>query len=354
MLASLPDRSSPIPHKPPTPDARPLMALVTGMWASKTLAVAHELDLFTHLSGTTGITIEACAAHYGIAHRPAEMLLTACAALQLLERRGEHYGNTPLAETYLVRGRPLYFGGWIAMADRREYPAWLRLKDALHSNRPLTWNPDRQASLFDGEDPSLVATFWEAMYALSITTADLFADAVDLSGVARLLDVGGGGGANDIALCRRHPHLQATVFDLPFVCALTRPKIEQAGLSDRIHLAEGDFFADAELPGGHDAILLSKILLDWKENDCLAIIHKCFAALPPGGKIVITDLFVDDSKDGPVDAALMSLNMLIETWGRNYTAAEYRHWLVTAGFTGVQTVRFEAPAANGAVIGHKR
>jgi 3-hydroxy-5-methyl-1-naphthoate 3-O-methyltransferase len=58
-------------------------------------------------------------------------------------------------------------------------------------------------------------------------------------------------------------------------------------------------------------------------------------------------------KDGPLDAALMSLNMLVETWGRNYTAAEYRAWLAEAGFLDMETVRFQAPAANGAVIARK-
>ena len=49
----------------------------------------------------------------------------------------------------------------------------------------------------------------------------------------------------------------------------------------------------------------------------------------------------------------MSLNMLIETEGRNYTPAEYSTWLEDAGFRQIETVWFEAPAANGAVIGHK-
>ena len=49
----------------------------------------------------------------------------------------------------------------------------------------------------------------------------------------------------------------------------------------------------------------------------------------------------------------MSLNMLIETEGRNYTAAEYSAWLEGAGFQHIETVWFEAPAANGAVIGRK-
>jgi 3-hydroxy-5-methyl-1-naphthoate 3-O-methyltransferase len=333
--------------------AKPLMAIVTGFWAAKTLATAHELRLFDWLSDSEGKTIRECAAHYSMDERPAEMLLTACAALGLLERVGEYYCNSSMSEKHLVRGRPLYFGGWIEMADRREYPAWMHLKDALQSNRPLTWDPSRQASLFDGEDPVLLATFWEAMYALSITTSWALADAVDLAGVKKLLDVGGGGAAHDITLCRRYPQLQATVYDLGFVCELTKHKIELAGLPDRISLIEGDFLKDAALPLGYDAILLSKILLDWTPAQCTSIIAKCYAALPSGGRIVISDLFVADTKDGPIDAALMSLNMLVETWGRNYTAAEYAAWLADAGCVDIDVVRFDAPASNGAVIGYK-
>lgn len=342
-----------IPHPIIGQSAKPLMALVAGFWAARTLGVAHELDLFSHVSDKGGIRVDECSAHYGFAERPADMLLTACAAMGLLQRSGERYVNSIMAETHLVKGRPLYIGGWIAMANRREYPAWMHLKDALYSNRPLTWDPDRQSSLFDSEDPTLKDIFWEAMYALSITTSWTLAEAMDWSGVKKLLDVGGGGAANDITLCGRHSQLHATVYDLPFVCELTRKKIQSAGLSARIDLVEGDFFADPALPGGHDAILLSKILLDWAEEDCRAIIAKCFSALAAGGRVVICDLLVDDSKDGPVDAALMSLNMLIETWGRNYTAKEYATWLREAGFVGIETRRFDAPGANGLVIGYR-
>jgi hypothetical protein len=49
----------------------------------------------------------------------------------------------------------------------------------------------------------------------------------------------------------------------------------------------------------------------------------------------------------------MSLNMLVETEGRNYTPAEYRAWLRDLGFQDLRTVWFEAAGANGAVIGRK-
>ena len=72
-----------------------------------------------------------------------------------------------------------------------------------------------------------------------------------------------------------------------------------------------------------------------------------------GGAVVISELLVNDEKTGPAPAALMSLNMLIETEGRNYTPAEYSAWLEEAGFRHIETVWFDAPAANGAVIGRK-
>jgi hypothetical protein len=305
------------------------------------------------LSGTAGTTAGGLAEALAIEERPAEMLLTGCAALGLLVKHEGRYVNSPTAEEFLVRGKPDYFGGWVQMLDQRLYPGWGRLTDAIRTNRPTTWDPDRQSSLFDGEDPRLLAVFWEAMHALSTFTARALGQAVDLSGARRLLDVGGGSGAFDIELCRLYPDLTATVYDLPKVVDIAAGKIAAAGLPQRIGTVAGDFFADPSLPGGHDTILLSMILHDWAEDRCRAILRKCWAALPSGGQVVIAELLVNDARTGPPAAALMSLNMLVETEGRNYTPAEYGAWLGDLGFRDVRTTWFEAAGANGAVVGRK-
>jgi hypothetical protein len=174
---------------------------------------------------------------------------------------------------------------------------------------------------------------------------------VDFGRFRRLLDIGGGSGAYDIELCKQYGALRATVFDLPHVAAIAAGKIAGAGLSGRIATLGGSFFE--QLPAGHDVHLLSMILHDWDEAKNRALLRRSFEALPGGGAVVISELLVDDEKTGPAPAALMSLNMLIETEGRNYTPAEYSVWLEDAGFRHVETVRFDAPAANGAVIGRK-
>ncbi len=332
----------------------PLMQLATGFWAFKTLAAAHELDLFTRLSRSLAMTSEELAEYLHIDERPAEMLLTGCAALGLLEKEGARYRNSALSEDFLVKGKPYYFGGLVQMFDKRLYAGWGKLTEAIRTNRPTTWDPDEQSSLFEGEDPAMLALFWKAMHSMSSFTAHALGEAVDFGPFGRLLDVGGGSGAYDIELCKRYPNLSATVYDLPFVAEIAAEKVKQAGLEERIRTVGGDFFADARFPEGHDVILLSMIMHDWGEPKNREILGKCYEALPSGGMLVISELLVNDEKTGPAPAALMSLNMLIETEdGRNYTPSEYAQWLTELGFGSIRTVWFEAAGANGAVLAYK-
>jgi precorrin-6B methylase 2 len=332
----------------------PLMEIASGFWAFKTLAAANELGLFTRLSGKKRLSSTELAKTLGIAERPAEMLLTGCAALGLLKKSGSRYGNSALAETYLVKGVPQYFGGFVEMLDKRLYTGWATLADAIRTNRPTTWDPDKQESLFDNADPALLTGFWEAMHSISTSTGRALAAALDWKKFKRILDVGGGSGAFDIELCRRHRHLQATVYDLPKVAAVAAANVARAGLRARVETVGGDFFNDAVYPAGHDAVLLSLIMHDWSEADNRRILRKCYEALPSGGAVIICELLVNEAKTGPLPAALMSLNMLIETaGGRNYTAGEYGQWLRELGFRRLRTVRFVAPGADGAVIAYK-
>lgn len=332
----------------------PIMHMVTGFQISKTLAVAHDLGLFSHLSRAGSATMSQLAVACGIDERPAQMLLTACVSIGLLDVHRGHYANSSLAEQFLVPGKPYYLGEYVRMVDKRIYLAWNELGDAVRGNRPLTWDPHEQTSLFEISHPEMRDLFWDGMHAISTFTGRVLAGAVDFASIESLLDVGGGSGACSIELCRHYPHLRAAVLDLPHVTEIAARKIAEVGFGRRITACAGDFFRDAALPGGHDAILLSMILHDWDEKQNAEILAKCYAALPAGGRLIITDRLINDEKTGPAAAALNSLMMLVETvGGRNYTPAEYSMWLKDAGFEGTRTVWFEAIGANGALIASK-
>ncbi len=102
------------------------------------------------------------------------------------------------------------------------------------------------------------------------------------------------------------------------------------GVEDRLELLPGDMFVDP-VPQGADVILLSNILHDWDVRECQTLIGRCAAALPPGGRLVIHDVFLNDALDGPLPLALYSAALFTFTEGRAYSAAEYRTWLTAAG-----------------------
>lgn len=340
----------------PSPDITPvpLMQLSTGFWSFKTLAAAVELDLFTKLAGGREVSVLDLQQEFDMQHRPADLLLAACASLGLLEKAGDRYRNTELSETFLVQGRPYYFGGFVRFCDAREYPAWHRIVDALRGNRPTTWDPSAGGSLFDKEDPVMLGLFWEAMHSFSTFTARALGEKLDFQPYRRLLDVGGGSGAFPIELCKRHGHLEAAVYDLPHACAIAASKIEAAGLSRAIGTIAGDFVAQ-DLPAGFDVMLVSHILHDWDEAHNRKLLGKIHAALPAGGDLIISELMLDDTRDGPPAAALMGMNMLVETiGGKNYSEAEYRTWLTDAGFGDFRSVALGAAGANKALVARKR
>ncbi|MGW2356678.1 methyltransferase [Streptomyces phaeofaciens] len=338
----------------PGPTPVPLMDLTTGFWRFKVLAAAVDLGLFSALSRLGEADAGAIAAELRLHPRPARMLLACCTALGLLVRDNGSYRNEEVAERFLVEGQPHYFGGFVQYSDRHGYPGWGRLQEALRENRPTTWDPDVQESAFVTTDPDILESFWEAMFTVSSFTGDALAGAYDFTAHRRLLDVGGGTGAFPVALCRRHPHLRATVLDLPHITEMTREKVASLGLAHAIETHGGNFLTDPALPSGHDVILLSMILHDWDEETNRRLLEKCHAALPADGAVLICELVLDDDESGPASAALMGLNMLVETRsGHNYTYAEYHRWLTDAGFADVSVVELDAAGANAVVVGRK-
>ena len=82
-----------------------------------------------------------------------------------------------------------------------------------------------------------------------------------------------------------------------------------------------------------DVVLLSNVLHDWDVPECRKLIGRCAAVLPPGGRLLTHDVFLNDALDGPLPIALYSAALFCLTEGRAYSAAEYRGWLAEAGLT---------------------
>ena len=331
---------------------KPLELLTQGFQQFRVLATAVDLRLFSLLPAR-GAAVPDVASMLGFEERPTRILLTALISMGLLEKRGPRYRTTPLSRTYLVEGRPAYYGDFVQMMDRRLYDAYRHLDRSLRTNRPVTADP-AIGDLFRtmAQDPAMVRLFTSGMHATGTYWADALAKSYDFSRHRVLLDVGGGSGIYAITIAKHHRRLRATVFDLPGVLEMAREKIREAGLESRITTVAGDFFKD-EWPTGADVILFSSILHGWSPDTSKKLLLKAAEILPTGGVVVVRELFMSDNGVGPLYAAMSSVTMLLETEGENYSWSTYESWLRAAGFDRFRRIPFRTTAASGALIARK-
>jgi hypothetical protein len=335
-------------HDEIAPDA--ILQLGLGFWGSKTLLSAVELGVFTEL-GRGPLNAESLRDRLNLHPRGASDFFDALVALGMLERKDGRYGNTPAGDVFLDRAKPSYIGGLLEMANARLYRSWGDLTPALKSGEPQNESKEAQdtfAELYS--DPARLKQFLSAMTGISMAAARSLAQQFPWNKFKNFVDVGGAQGCVPVQLALAHPHLTGGEFDLPVVGPIFDEYVQSFGLAHRLRFQSGNFFDDP-LPGA-EVIIMGHILHDWDLEQKQDLIAKAYAALPPGGALIVYDAIIDDDRRRNAFGLLMSLNMLIETQGGfDYTGADCRGWMRDAGFKGTRVEPLCGP--DSMVIGLK-
>jgi SAM-dependent methyltransferase len=112
--------------------------------------------------------------------------------------------------------------------------------------------------------------------------------AIDLGSARSFLDIGGNSGELALQTCRRYPQIEATVVDLPVVCALGESHIAAVASPQeaaRIRFCPADFRRDP-LPAA-DVVSFKSVLHDWPDADAERILERAYAVVKPGGCMLI-------------------------------------------------------------------
>ena len=91
-----------------------------------------------------------------------------------------------------------------------------------------------------------------------------------------------------MAMCRRHPGLEATVLDLPPSAAVGREIVAEQGFDDRVTFREGDVF-EPGLGEDLDVVSVFNLIHHLPEERDRELCRMARAALRPGGVLVIGD-----------------------------------------------------------------
>jgi SAM-dependent methyltransferase len=320
-----------------------IMSMARGFQVAKMLMVAVDLDLFDFL--TEPKSAVETAAWLRADHRATGIFLNGLAALGLVDKGGDNFKNSELATRYLVQGLENYRGAIIKHMEHTWKRGWEDLKDTVLVGHPPQEDPEKWVDARPERDEAEVRAFIWGMHAIARDLAPRVAAKLDLKGVRRLLDLGGGPATYAINFAQANPDLAATVFDLPMPLKIARENIEKNGLTDRVDTLAGNFLQD-DIGTGYDFIWVSQILHSHDEGQCKLIIAKAVAALKGGGTLAIQDFYLNADGASPTGAAMFGVHMLAVTpRGRAYTFEEVAAWMQEAGLTAPEFIESRMDAS---------
>ena len=312
----------------PPPHAQ-LIQMGSAHWISKIVYAAAKLGLAdllkddpksaAELAGPTGM-------HAPSLHR----LMRTLASLGILTGGGgQRFALTPLGEA-LQTGAPgsaratvLTFGSpWFAAG----------FEEILYSLETGKTGFEKAMGMpaFDylAQNPEAASLFSETMVGFHGAEPAAVAAAYDFSGFGTIVDVGGATGNLLAAVLNSAPAARGILFDMPHVVKEAPALLSSRGVGDRVTIQGGSFF-DA-VPAGGDAYLLSHVIHDWSESQCLEILGNCRRAMKPDGRLLLIEMVLPPD-DSPHPGKILDIVMLVLPGGQERTEEEYAALLAKAG-----------------------
>lgn len=270
-------------------------------------------------------------AELGIALDTLHRLLRGCVANGLLnEVDGGRFAATPLIQL-LESARPDSLRDYAILTGELWYPAWGRLFAALQTGE----TPFEQVFGMDyysylAQNPALGIRFQTFMQIRIVQNARSLTHIYDFSTAKLVVDIGGGNGTLLQQLLEANPHLQGILYDLPEVIKANQKRVELQLLGSRCQLISGDYLQ--QVPAGGDHYVLSRVLHNWSDDQCLQILRNCLAAMPPASRLLILEQVIPERLQGPLPSIESDLMMLVFLRAQERTLADYERLLVAAGF----------------------
>ena len=317
-----------------------LIQMATAHWVSRFLYVAARMNLADQLAKQPK-TAEELAQATGAAAPSLHRLMRTLASLGLFTEDSEHrFSLTRLGEA-LQTGTPgSARASVLTLAGEIFTQALDHLLYSVQTGK-TGFEKAFGVPLFDwlASHPAEASMFSETMVGLHGTEPPAVAAAYDFSEFGTIIDVGGATGNLLSAILGRHPKPRGILFDLPHVVADASEVIGARGLVNRIKIESGSFFEI--VPSGGDVYLLSHVIHDWSEAQCLTILGNCRRAMNRNSRLLVIEMVLPTG-DAPHLGKILDIVMLAIPGGQERTEPEYRELLDKAGFQLMRVVPTES------------
>ena len=274
-------------------------------------------------------TAEALAKELGLSPPHLLRFLRGLVTLGICEERTDGaFALTSLGQS-LKPGSPSRLGEKVTIVVEQYWQPWTDLVSTLQTGAPAfehvfgtdvwAWRNEN----FRGGD-----IFAAYLASETFAGAGPIVEVLDLSGVDRVADIGGGHGGLLAAILQAHPGMQGILFDLPETIIGAKKLLKSHGVFERVTLVGGDFIA--EIPVEADLYVLKSVLQHWDDVAARAILESCREAMPAHARFAIVErLLPEQTLDDP-SAVMLDLHMMVITGGRARSLQEVERLLAEA------------------------
>jgi SAM-dependent methyltransferase len=276
----------------------------------------------------------------------AETLLTTMRTMGYVEPDGDgRLRNSEVTERLLVSSSPESIATFVGAQGDLHWQVLDMLPEAVRDGSAYAMHEQRR------DEGGRWEAYIRGLFEISRPEHEANAALVPVENPLRMLDVAGGHGAFSMAMCRRHPSLEATVLDLPPSAAVGRRIVEEQGFADRVSFREGDVF-ELGLGEGQDVVSVFNLVHHLSEERDRELCQMAREALRPGGCLVIGDSArPEPGEEVSEHGAISSLLFYAWSHSRNFTPSEIRGWMEEAGFEQVESHRNERSPWRIVVVG---
>ncbi len=305
-----------------------LVTMLAGGWISQAVTVVARLGIADVLTEGPH-TIEAIAEKTGTHTQSLYRVMRALASVDVfIERDDRHFELTPKA-AFLRTDHPQSLRAYaLMMGNEWIWNSWAALETSVKTGEPA-FEHVYGSPLFEyyKKNPEAGRSSSEGLRSRGQQEDEAVLRSYDFSFAKSVVDVGGGKAGLLKHIIATYPTMRGTLFDIPHVVDFAK-SARHDGISARLEFIAGDFFT--AVPSGRDLYVMKKVLHDWDDEQCIAILRNCRAAMPDHGRILIIDQVVPMG-NGPSYAKLLDLLMLVLSGGRERTEQEHAGMLTAAG-----------------------
>ena len=285
-----------------------ILELMNGHIISAVVGTAMELGLFWLLADKP-LSAPALAQSLNIPLNRCNYWLQILCKIGLLENSSEGYAPSTISRDMILNVQSQDTWAFQAREDR---DIALYVRDlALNISKPMSnWETQNltPADYFRQieADPIYMSRFTRKLYQIHRSFAEQLANMLDLRGVKRLLDLGGGSGVVSFALLRKHDELTSVVVDVESVCQAGREIASENNLEKRITYLAADILKD-DLPTGFDMVLLCDV-----GSFSEILFRRIYDILNRKGRLVIVDKFAPNKTSTPPSRLLSAFLTSLE------------------------------------------